>query len=216
MALVNPGLKGRVLRQNKLNFRQIKQVQKIINSDKKLKVTYNTVGQSNISDAAPAFLELTTTSVGATDSTRSETEIHLLSYRLSFSIFREDTTTSTSPTYCRIMIVRGYQPLVAGDMPASMIATPNRDLMQVYYDKVLAFGPYDNDSSGLVSNIIYNMEIKKKFKTSKIPHLNVGYETTDTTANKNPIYFYVFNGVSGANNELQTRGFGVIKYYDKE
>lgn len=218
MALV-AGLKTRVnagtYRKKPLNFRQVKQVQKIINADKKLKIAYNSISQSNIIATNPLFLEVTRTTQGLGDSNRTETDIKLLSYRLSFAFFREGTSTSIDPVYCRVMVVRGYRPLVVADMPTDVISTPDRDIMQVYYDKVIAFGP-NQTTLGVAQSMLYNMDIKKKFKTSKIPHLNVGYENTDTNAVNNPIYLYVLDELTGSNNEVQVRGFASIKFYDKE
>lgn len=207
MALVNPGLKTRVLAtQRKLNNRQVRQVQKIVEGNKQIK-RLNTSVNGTFTTTGDLY-ELTAIAKSNTNLTRDSDRINLLQAELEVGFYSD----TAGYKQLRIMMVRGkYGPLVLADFP-DIVTTPDYDKMQVYHDRVYTIGP---GSTNFDSSVIHRVNLKKQFKNRKVPHLNVIYDTdvSATAAQDNPIYIYF---IQSSANAITSSGYGSIKWFDKD
>lgn len=186
-----------------LNFKQVKQVQRIINKNKQLKHVWTSAAQGF--STAGTLIEFTGISEGDNFNNRDGDKIGLQSIRAQLSM-RNNTTTPTTQQI-RVMIVRGkYGPLVVGDFP-TLTGAPDLDKMQVYYDEIWALSDIESDPP-------IQRKFKKKFSTRKIPHLLVGYDddVSASAAQRNPIYLYA--ETSEATNVARMEGYIYAKFFN--
>ncbi len=190
------------MRGRKLNFRQVKQVQKIINSNKKLKSKWTFFNNLDM-DIAGTLLEITAIPEGDDFNQRDTDKILVQSVKV-------QTTTrngvTPGPQNNRIMLVRAKQgTLVIADMP-SVSEEPDQDKMQVLYDEIIGYNDVDFDP--------LQRYIFKSFKKRNIPHLTVTYDDDEsaTAAQRHGIYFYVVGSTD--TNSGFTTGYHKIKWFD--
>lgn len=202
-------------RQRRLNFRQVKQVQKIVDSNKQLKRVYGDITVSTLVTTG-SLTELTVISKGDENFERDTDRIRLLKAEVELGILNQQVT----PGNVRLMLVRSkVGPLVAGDFPTSQSGTPDFDKMQVYHDRLYSIHDSASSVAGDAPNggaTIHRIIMSKSFKTSKIPHLNVIYDTDEsaTAAQDNPIYLWMW--ASQSSNGVNVRGRTIIKWFDKD
>lgn len=186
-----------------LNFKQVKQVQNIINKNKQLKHVYQSAG--NTISTTGVLKEFTSVAEGDNFNNRDGDKIGVQSIRAMLSL-RNNSSTPTAQDI-RVMIVRGkYGPLVVGDMPA-ITGAPDLDKMQVYYDETFTLSDIEFDHP-------MQRNFKKKFRNRKIPHLLVGYDDDEsaTAAQRSPIYLYHIG--TEATNVAAIRGYVYLKFFN--
>lgn len=186
-----------------LNFKQVKQVQRIINKNKQLKHVY--ISAASTISTTGVLKEFTTVTEGDNFNNRDGDKIGVQSIRFQLSI-RNNSTTPTAQD-CRIMLVRGkYGPLATGDMPA-IAGAPDLDKMQVYYDETFSMSDIEFDMP-------MQRNFKKKFTTKKIPHLLVNYDddVSASVAQKNPLYLFYIG--TEATNPAAVRGYTYLKFFN--
>jgi len=200
----------------KLNFRQVKQVQKIVNANKQLKQCWTPVDQSP-SSTTPYFLELTQLAEGEDFNQRDSDLVSAIGLNLKFTINRLAATTNSTVSTVRMMVVRSkVGPLVVGDLPASPASAtmPNLTKYQVLYERFISIGPYDSDGI-FIDTVCKDISVSFKFRKGKIPHLGLMYDdgVSATACQKNAIYLYLDNSDATT---LAAVGQSVLKYYDKD
>jgi hypothetical protein len=221
MALV-AGISKRVnassFRQRKLNFRQVKQVQKIVDKNKQLKQCWTPLDDASFDSSNPVFIELTQLTEGDDFFERDSDLVRLLSLKLMFTINRLPATTNASVTTARIMVCRTkVGPLTVADMPGSPVSStqPNLTKYQVLYERFVSIGPYDSDSNGFIDNTSKDVQIKLKFRNRKIPHLGLMYDesVSNTASQKNAVYLHIDTSDTTT---MALQGQSLAKYYDKD
>lgn len=229
------------VKRRKLNRTQIRQVQKVVNANKRLKNYYVPINHSFTNSGAVGnyigITELTSVGINGPDATvRQTSEILLQSYNIKLGMVPHDDGLNPIymwPASYRIIIARSKQG------PATDISSqtgpitnftdqPDPDVYQVYADEIHTAG--GGTASGAVlarsnPSLGYLMHMYKSFKNKKVPHMVVGYNDTTatpdaTTANNNPILMKIivdpaFSGDEAEFN-FQLKGFGHIKFFDKE
>lgn len=195
-----------------LNKRQLSQVKKIVTKNRQYKTVYTSLANQSITNTAPSFFALSTITQSADNepTERASDYIHAISLRLSFALQSVANAGSTANNQARIMIVRAKaQPLIISDFP-TFNGTPNQEEMQIYYDKVHAFGPNVSSSAG-GEGLTFNKLIK--FKKGKIPHLGISYQDASTTPFENQLSMYIIP--ASDTTVLQINGYSVLNWYDK-
>lgn len=190
-------------RQRKLNNRQVKQVQKIINSNKLLKVFY-TAMPGGIASATPQLIPLDSVTKGDEFFQRDSDRINVQSLKLTLGIYNTAAAVNT----IRIIVLRSkVGPLVVGDLPAAINTVPDLDKMQVYEDRIYSFG-----TAG--SAAFFNDQMFKSFKNKKVPHMKVGYDETvsATLAQDNPLYIYFLT----LQDSIVVQGHARLKFFDRD
>lgn len=195
-----------VPRRKGLNFKQVKQVQKIIQKNQQIK----TVRQPILAtvDSTGALEEITLVGTGDDFFERLVDKIKVQSIKFPYSI--APNTTSTSLRNMRVMVVRGkYGPLTLTDMPTSVTAQADLDKMQVYHDRVYFLVANQDSINGHAKVPFY-----KSFKNKKVPHLLVHYDddVSATAAQSNPLYvFYIADSSTTPPNII---GYVDMKFFD--
>lgn len=192
-----------------LNFKQVKQVQKIVNANKALKQTYTALN-ANISSNTPSLFELTEITEGDDFNTRDSDSINLQTAKVDLVAYASESLNGNS--VIRLMLVRGkFGPLTVSDMPSSVNAEPDLDKIQVYHDQVYTL----NDVSGPAN--INGIRWYKSFKNKKVPHMKVEYDddTSASEAQKNPIYVFAISNQLSTGNPPAINGFGRVKWFDR-
>lgn len=194
---------GKLVRSTRpLNRRQVKQVQKIVDINKKLK--QNWTFATDTIDTTGYLLEFTAIPEGDDFNQRSSDKIRLQSIRAQLAVRQTGVTPSSADV--RVMIVRGkFGPLAVGNMPAYN-AEPDLDRMQVYYDFITTLADVEINP--------IHLTYMKKFRTKKVPHISVNYDddVSGTAAQNNPLYLYAVG--STAANAPFLRGYIKAKWFD--
>lgn len=209
-----------------LNTRQVKQVQKIVNSNKRIKNYYTPLEPNIVANISLLyFQELTLIPFNGSDAqSRQTSNIQLKSYNIKLGLVENSTPSLITVAY-RVIIARSKQgPVTDISSTTGPIIDfndqPDPDIYQVYTDEI--FSPV-NISSG-AGGLGYLMHFYKSFKSKKVPHMIVGYNDVDNNpatnpANNNPIYMKVIvdpaTGLSGTNG-FGLKGFAHMKFFDKE
>lgn len=189
-----------------LNFKQVKQVQKIINKNLQIK-TYRSV-IAVTSTTAGSLIECTSISEGDNFNERDGDKIKVQSLKIPYSICPD--TTNAIVHNVRVMVVRGkYGPLVVGDLPTTVTGQADLDKMQVYHDKLYQL--IDNQDA-LNDNVI--VPFYKSFKNKKVPHLLSHFDdsVSATACQSNPIYFFTI--ASSSTTPCVLAGFGDLKFFN--
>ncbi len=194
--------RGTGSRQRSLNFRQVKQVQKIINTNKKLKSKWTNFNNITM-DIAGSLIEITAIPEGDDFNQRDTDKILCQSVKVQLSL-RNGVTPG--PQNNRIMLVRAKQGTLAiADMP-SVVQEPDQDKMQVLYDEIIGYNDVDFDP--LIRNIF------KGFRKRNIPHLTVTYDDDEsaTAAQRHAIYLYLVGSTD--TNPGFSSGYTKLKWFD--
>lgn len=200
--MVGRSISGTRKMNSRLSFGQVKQVQKIVNKNKRLKTAWYNINSSATS-GTPIFTDITAISEGEDFSQRDSDHILAASLRVQWSMINANTATNQ---IVRVMIVRGlHGNLLSSDMPAVGV-TPNLDLMQVLYDETIHL-------PGAVFDPITRFHFKS-FKNKKVPHMRVTYNdaASATNAFSNPVYYYAVSSVG--TNGAQISGYAKLKFFD--
>lgn len=216
-----------------LNKRQVKQVQRQIEKNKRIKNYYVPLSGdfTNVATATQRptyFQELTLVPNTSNSVGRSEDQILLKSYNIkmgaaNYTNDASSPTTTVFPITYRVIIVRSKQggPLtnIVDTGNASIVdfsAQPDPDKFQVYTDEIFTV-------SGGSSNISlgYLMHFYKSFKNKKVPHMIVGYDdqtAIPNTAISNPIYMKIIMDPDAPSSDYNwsLNGFCHVKFFDKE
>ena len=172
-----------------LSFKQVKQVQKLINADKRLKTVWLPI--AGTMSTSKSLHKIAVIAEGDDFDQRTGDRVKAVSMRFQWCITPTDTTLVTGDV--RVMVVRATTDVLASaDMPAYNGA-PDLDKMQVYYDEVINLSNHEFDP---ISRSYF-----KSFKNKKIPHLNIHFDDDEsaTEASKNPLYlFYTAQTASNA------------------
>lgn len=223
----------------KLNRTQTKQVQKIIQANKRIKnyyvpIDFEFTNETGATQLFTNFQELTSVGINGPDaSVRQTSEIQLQSYNIKLGLvpYTNDVAmavpSQVNAPY-RVIIARSKQGPVtdivdnAGAI-VSFTQQPDPDIFQVYHDEI-----HTPASATGGNELGYLMHMYKSFKNKKVPHMIVGYNDTTATpdatgANNNPIYMKILVDTSfaspsggGAIFNFQIRGFAHMKFFDKE
>lgn len=214
----------RSLPARKLNRRQVKQVQKIVNSNMFLKQTYLAVANNTAVASTGTLLEITAIPDGDAFNQRESNRLRLLSYNAKYQFRNSSSNTISSGTETprlRMLIVRSKQgPLVLADLPTTVTGLPDLDRMQVYHDRV-HYLPYflytgTTEAGNIPGDLatINDIQDFKSFHNKKTPHLNVGFDLlSDEFANVNPIYILFITDVDSI---PLVSGWTHIKFFDKD
>lgn len=169
----------RATRRRGLNYKQVKQVQKIVNKNKQLKSQQDIASQAVTT--AKYLYEITEITEGDDFNQRTSDKIFLQSLKINMSINQAGTLTQQ---LCRVMVVRGKNgPLSTADLPAYSTEA-DLDKMQVYYDRIVRIPATAIDP--------IQWDFFKSFRNKKVPHLKVRYDddVSAISAEGNPIYVY--------------------------
>lgn len=219
----------------KLSFGQVKQVQKIVNSNKRLKHFYYAIdnpyqinpgaGGTNI---LTSFDELTRITVGSGSAERDSEYINLQSVNLKMALATNtnDATvprTSIETIGYRVIIVRSKSGPVADILDRTNVTIidwsqqPDPDLYQVLHDEI--FNPIQ--AAG-IPGLGYLQKFYKSFKNKKVPHMVVRYDDNgaDPVASiNNGLFMKVILdptlSPTGITN-FKLLGHFHLKWYDKE
>lgn len=235
--------RGRLPR--KLNRTQVKQVQRQIERNKRIKNSYtlfNSNGPNGLftfSDVTGAsqvqtkFAEITSVGQGDQSNLRSEEQIMLKSYNIKLGLDWYGNDASPTPT--TIMIVAPFRVLIvrskrgpqtdifdpAGIPVSDWGSQPDPDLYQTYTDEIISVS--GNNSSTTQTNVApgFLWHFYKSFKNKKVPHMIVGYdENTGDQAISNPIYIKIIVSSNappaGESYNFALHGFAHLKFFDKE
>lgn len=188
-----------------LNYKQVKQVQKIIQKNKQLKNHRAEINTGTV-DNTGILNEISAISEGDDFNNRDGDKIQALSIKMHGPV-RSDTS-ATGFTTLRVMICRGkFGPLVIGDMPADTNEQPDLDKMQIYYDRNFTVGHLD-------TRVVNDVGYYKSFKNSKVPHLLLHYDddTSATACQSNPLY--IFHVSNAATNGPRQTGWIDLKFFN--
>lgn len=200
--MVGRSISGTRKMNTRLSYGQVKQVQKIVNKNKRLKSAWYNIN-SQAPSSSPIFTDITAVSEGEDFSQRDSDVILAASLRVQWSIAQANTPTAQN---IRVMVVRGlHRTLLSSDMPAAGV-TPNLDLMQVLYDEVIHL---PGSSIDPITRFHF-----KSFKNKKVPHMKVTFNdaASATAAFSNPVYFYAVSTVT--TNAAQVTGYAKLKFFD--
>lgn len=203
-----------------LNRRQVKQVQKIVEKNKELKMSWTAINDASADSGNPTFVELTTIAEGEDFNQRDSDKVNLISLDLKFSIGRLPATTNNTVSFLRMLVVRAKgRPLTVTDMTNDILVVgttpPDIDLYQILDERILGLGPFDSDSNGMISNVVINYSKKYKFKNAKVPHMTLLYDDDEsaTACQKNAIYLFI---ISSDTTTFQVAGQAKLKFYTKD
>lgn len=189
-----------------LNYKQVKQVQKIIQKNQQLKVFRTQLAVTGVT--AGTLVELSAISEGDNFNNRDGDKIKVQSLKMPFAI--EGDTASTILQRVRILVVRSKTgPLVAANFPASLTGQPDLDKMQVYYDRMYSYMDQQESISDNVTVPMY-----KSFKNKKVPHLLCHYDddVSATDCQQNPIYLWIV-GLSNTT-PVSIVGYADLKFFN--
>ncbi len=193
-------------RGRRLNFKQVKQVTRLINKNKRVKQRW--ILQDHMLQPDPgALFEFTVIPKGVDHSERDSDKLAALSLQLHLSINQNDSDNEIDDEY-RFFLVRSKSgPLTVTDMPL-FFGRPNLDKYQVYLDK------YINIKNDTVEPI--EIDFYKSFKTGKVPHMIIGYDGVldGTNAINNGIYLFVIKREAGVLTGGTMIGYSLLKYVD--
>jgi len=178
-------------KQRSLNFKQVKQVQKIIQKNKQLKNVRKEIASNGITTTG-ILQEITAISEGDNFNNRDGDKVQVLSMKLHSNIY--SGAAGTNNTQIRCMLVRGkYGPLALADMPADEREQPDLDKMQVYFDRLYTLGAAGSGDDHINGVLHY-----KSFKNSKVPHLLVHFDDDEsaTAAQSNPLYIFAISNTA--------------------
>lgn len=197
-------------RKRGLNFKQVKQVQKIINSNQRLK-TFRASLNVGVVTTAGVLTEVSAIAEGDDFSQRDSDRIRAASLKLHGAV--QGNTAVTGYTVLRIMLCRAKHGVLAlADMPVGGNITDQADLdkIQVYSDRLYILHD-DADGSGTAHNDIF---VFKSFKNRKVPHMNIEYDDSEsaTLAQKNACY--VFQLSNQAVNGGRFIGWTDLKFFN--
>lgn len=220
----------------RLNKPQVKQVQRIIEKNKRLKHNYQELSLGLWVNSNPgstptrtAFAELTGIPQGQESYQRSESMIQLKSYNIKLGIVGV-TDNGTAPLWVeevrpfRIIIVRSKRgPItdildVLGASVVDFSQQPDPDNYQVYTDEIHSFAC----NIGTVSSYAtYLLKHYKSFKNKKVPHMLVNYDDPGSVTITNPLYIKLVidpqtQATSPREGQFQLQGFCHLKFFDKE
>lgn len=195
--------RGYTAKSKGFNRKQVRQVQKIVDSNKKLKSKTN-IFELTLSNAG-TLTELTAITEGDDFYQRDTDVIRLMSAKGHYNITNGSTASAQS---CRVLIVRSkVGPLVLANMPA-INAMPDLDKFVVLYDQYIRL-------EATKDAYLPIFRFYKSFKNKKVPHLNVIYDDDkDDTASQNH-GVYVFTITSAPSNQCNLFGIFKIKWFDK-
>lgn len=192
-------------RRRALNFRQVKQVQKIINKNKQLN------RYELLTSVAPTTAKSLTgldqiglaTTGGNEFNIRNSDQILVQSLRLQGSIIAPATPTAQT---VRLLLIRSKKgPLAVADLPSTTGQT-DYDRVQVLYERIINIGTLTSEP------IAFGMF--KSFRNKKIPHMKLRYDDTvgDDIPLENNLYFYAVTSTAtnGASIYFRT----MIKYFE--
>lgn len=227
-------------RRPRLNKPQVKQVQRIIESNKRIKNYYAPIiadftDVNTATQLSTYFQELTGTVQGDNSTSRSEMMIFLKSYNIKFGLSNYTNDASAPSTLMvampfRVIIARSkVGPLadindIAGSSINTFYQQPDPDKYQVYTDEVFSVSGNASSGTSASMNISFGFlpHIYKSFKNKKCPHLKVGYDAqySATQANKSPIYMKILvdpgTNAIGDTYNFSLNGFCHLKWFDKE
>ncbi len=190
-------------RQRPLNTRQVRQVSKIINSQRILKRKLTMFNSFAVSTTG-SLIEISAIAEG--DDYQQRTGDIILALKASFSLaFQAGDVTNL----LRVMLVRAkFGSLDVSQMPA-IGNEADQDRMQVYFDK-----HWFMDNVGIVT--LNDVQHVKSFTNRKVPGLNIKYDdtTSATAAQSNALYIY-FVSDSGTAPHISAVGHVLLKYFDK-
>lgn len=189
-----------------LNFKQVKQVQKIIQKNQQIKTTR--VAIASLANTTGALTELSAITEGDNFNNRDGDKIKAQSLKVCYSISPD--TTNAILQIVRIIIVRGkYGPLVLADLPTAIAGQCDLDKMQVYHDRIYQL--LDNQDA---INDNSTVPFFKSFKNKKVPHLlcNFDDDVSATACQSNPLYFYVLG--ASASTPCAVNGFSDLKFFN--
>lgn len=190
---------GRIYRSTGLSNRQVKQVQKIVNSNKDFKQRH--FGANGNISTTQLLIPLTTVPIGSNFNNRESDRIRAVSLKGQVVVALNNTPLSQRN---RIMVVRSKTgKLTVTDFP-TLHNQPDLDKFQVLMDQIYISG--DGDFTPEI------FRFYKSFKNKKIPHMNIGYDNEANDVITNPIYLYMY-GSSGTNGNTYNYAFN-LKYYD--
>lgn len=142
-------------------------------------------------DNVSTLIQLDQIGSGANEGSRVGNEV--TGKRLKLKIFIEPILSAPEYAYIRIMLLRGYVPLVAADIPTNFYSDIDRDKAFVMYDKVHATWPFagvGNGSGPLVgSGKAISINISKSLRNIKTRWH--GTNATDTNRNN---YYLILQG----------------------
>lgn len=232
------GFNGTTFKTKSLNRRQVKQVQRQIEKNKRIKNTYVGIfgDFTDVNTATPLqtyFIEFTQLLQGDKSYERSEFEVLMKSYnlKLGVSAYTNDATVPSTlmiPWSFRIIIARskiGAQTNIVDLANASIVdfrSQPHPDKYQIYTDEIISISGNTSAVNG-APNISpgYLWHFYKSFKNKKVPHMIVGYdEDSVNAAVNNPIYMKIIvdpgTNPAGETYNFSLNGFVHLKYFDKE
>lgn len=207
----------------RLTFRQVKQVQKLIERNKELNRSWTVLTQG--------FNDITNSIVFGNHDTngRLSNQINVVGLHIELLARNIVTDTTTGDIPCvRVIIGRTKGTGVTSLDSAESIATmPDPDDFQIYVDKILS--PTAMAVAGTATDNVlmqsFKFSYKKSFKNKKIPHLNVLYDENDADPNivrKNQLFIAILadntalpDPDEGSLATLSVNGFASLKYYDK-
>ena len=158
------------------------QVRRIVKGAIKSSIETNVLflgGSGTAVSTTPQFVELTLIGQGDAKDERSGVKLRLTSLNLRMTLQGSDTTN-----LIRIMIVRGYKALVAGDGPASFAGDFDRDDGLVLFDRL-----YPTDATAGPNAWMENLHL--------FPKGDVFYDGSGTSAVRGGLYLF-FVSDSGA------------------
>lgn len=186
----------------RLNTRQVKQVQKIVNKNRTFKTDFQFVNVEP--NTTGALVEFTDIDQGDDYNQRDTDRILLQGIRAMLSLDLDGQDNRI-----RVLIVRSkIGPLVLADFPAYN-TQPNLDKMQVYYEYYVGTSVADADRP-------FQIRYKKKFNKGKIPHMKVTYadSVSVTAAQSNPVYLFTVGNVAAATSTSLLSGYIYTNWYD--
>lgn len=189
-----------------LNFKQVKQVQKIIQKNQQLK-TFRSVLANTITTTG-VLIECTAITEGDNFNNRDGDKIKVQSLKIPYTIC--PATDNAIVQNNRIIIVRGkFGPLVVADMPTTVTGQCDLDKMQVYHDRL--YQVIDNQDA-INDHVV--VPFYKSFKNKKVPHLLCHYDDdiSASACQSNPIYVYTI--ASSATTPSTLAGFGDLKFFN--
>ena len=191
-------------RGKRLSGKQVKQVSRLINKNKRLKQKWLSV--DNQVPSTGSLAEISDVPQGNGYNQRDSEKILARSIQLSLSL--NSTAGGFETSNVRIMIVRSKKgPLALSDLPGVFVE-PNLDNLQVYFDKHYQIN--ENNSMPVL------IDYYKSFSNGKIPHMVIGYINANNAAINNPVYLYYINEPVGGGGPdgPSLEGYHIIKFFD--
>lgn len=228
------GFNNTTFKTKKLSYGQVKQVQKIVNSNKRLKHYYLPIDNAfqygltgGYTPIGTSFQELTLLDPGGASHQRDAEIVNLQSYniKMGLAINTDDASTPATallPVGFRIIIVKskeGHITDITDPSQASIvdwIQQPDPDLYQIYTDEI--FNPVAGTANDTAS-LGYLMKFYKSFKKKKIPHMKVKFDDTLLPSIGNGIFMKIIadpNIAATVSYSFKLTGFCHLKWFDKE